>query len=118
MCSCTSEVRADARPGMTAGWNSRLIQIDIEFVRAVAADQRQFERRASGVRARRQAVELEGETLDPGGAMFEQLRNRQRPVRGWTLDKQTDFLGVGADYIDQHGGFSIALDVANGQRVG
>src|ERR1700738_5338596 len=39
--------------------DARLLQIDIEFVSAVAAGQGQFERRAFGVRAGRQAVELE-----------------------------------------------------------
>src|SRR6267378_3156964 len=56
--------------------DARLIQIDIEFVGAVAADQRQFERGTCGVRARRQTVKLEGEALDPGWAVFEQFRNR------------------------------------------
>jgi len=39
-----------------AGTTWTLIQIDIEFVGAVAADQRQFKRSTFGVRARRQAV--------------------------------------------------------------
>src|ERR1700674_842172 len=88
MCNCTSEVRANARPGMMA----KLFQIDIEFVRMVAADQRQFQRRALRVRARRHAVELKGKTLDPGRAMVEQLWHRQPPVRRRSLDKQVDVL--------------------------
>src|SRR4051812_36004465 len=42
------------------------VQLDIKLVSPVAADQRQFQRSAFRVCARRQAVELEGEALHAG----------------------------------------------------
>src|SRR5450631_172075 len=111
MCNCISEVRADALPGMTT---EELVQIDIEFVSAVAADQCQFERRTFGIRTGRYAFQLEGEALDPGRAVFEQFRNRQSPVRRRPFDKQADVPGVGADHVDHNGGFAVTPDVANG----
>src|SRR5260221_9813098 len=70
------------------------IQIDIELIRPVAADQRQFERGAVGINSGRHAVELEGKALDPGRALFEQFRNRQSPVWRRPFDKQIDLLHV------------------------
>ncbi len=65
-----------------------LIQIDIELIGVVAADQRQFERGAFRAGAGRQAVEFEGKALHAGRAVLHQLGNRQRPVRRRTFDEQ------------------------------
>src|SRR6202790_2180419 len=94
------------------------IQIDIELIRPVSADQGQFERGAVGINSGRHAVELEGKALDPGRALSEQFRNRQSPVWRRPFDKQIDRLGVGRDHVDQDGGFALALDVADGRGFG
>src|SRR3982074_1319605 len=94
-----------------------LIQIDIEFVSPVAADQRQFERGTLGGCAWRQSVELEAEALRPGRAVFEQCRNRQRPVRCGPFDEQADLPGVRCRHVDKNRRFAVTLDVAAGQWV-
>lgn len=48
----------------------RSVQIDIELVRAVAADQRQFQRRAFRIDAGRYAVELDRKALHAGRAVL------------------------------------------------
>src|SRR5215813_3429900 len=94
------------------------IQIDIELITSVAADQGQFQCGAIRVHARRRAVELERETLHSGRGMLDQLRHRQAPIRGRSLDKKINGTVVRRDHVDQHLGFTLALDVADGERIG
>src|SRR5882757_1267165 len=58
---------------LSQGRRRELIQIDIEFIRPVAADQRQFERGAFRAGAGRPTIEFEDETLHPGRAVLDQL---------------------------------------------
>src|ERR1700733_8923557 len=102
MCNCTSgnlEIPGLVR-SLSSGTHSRdplgparndpfgSIQIDVELIGAVAADQRQFEGCSLGVDARRHAIEFKGKALDAGRAMLEKFWNRQSPVRGRAFDKQ------------------------------
>src|SRR6185437_3360356 len=64
------------------------IQIGIELVTPVAADQGQFQRGAIGIDPRRHAVELERETFHAGWRVLDRLRHRQAPVRRRALDEK------------------------------
>src|SRR6185312_5810954 len=72
------------------GRQSASIQIDIELVGAVGADQRQLQRRAVGTHAGRHAFEQEREALHAGRAVLDRLRDRQAPVRRRAFDEKVD----------------------------
>src|SRR5262245_25284125 len=101
-----------------AGTTPASIQIHIELIRALAADQRQLQRGAIGLRPGREALELEGEALYPGRAVLQQFRNWQRPVRRRAFDEQADFLCLGRADVDQHALVTLAPDIADRHRNG
>src|SRR6516165_11673235 len=101
------------KPG---SWRS--LQINIEFVGAIGADQGQFQRGALGIDAGRDAVELERKSLHPGRTVFPDFWNRQAPIRCRSFDEQVDGPCVRRDHVDQHLRLSLAFDVADGQRIG